>query len=123
MIVVAFFRDSAIFQYNDTFRHANGREAMRDEQGHFRLGQFVEALKDFVFSASVESGGRLVENKDLGIAEVSASESQLLPFATGQVDTALKTAAEHLFVPFCEARDDAVGKTLFGCATDAFAIV
>ena len=81
--MVAFLRNRAIFQYNDTFRHANGGEAMRDEEGHFRLRQFVEALKDFVFGASIESGGGLVENEDLGITQIGAAKSELLLFATG----------------------------------------
>src|SRR5260370_26698967 len=58
---------------------------MADQQGQAALGQLVETGVDAIFGLHVERGGRLIEDQDLAIAQVRASQRQLLPFAAGKL--------------------------------------
>ena len=55
--MVAILGDAAILEHNDAVGHAHGGKAMRNEQGHLAHGKFCEALKYFVFAASVQRCG------------------------------------------------------------------
>ncbi len=63
------------------------------------FGQFGKAEKDFVFRARIERGSGFVEDEQLGVAHIGAGQSDLLPFAAREVDTAVKTASDHLIEP------------------------
>src|SRR6185437_16867003 len=54
LLVGAFFYEAATLENHNAVRHADGGEAMRDEQRHFSFGQFGEALKDFELALGVE---------------------------------------------------------------------
>src|SRR6185437_40601 len=43
LLVCAFLNEAATFENHDAVSHADGGEAMRDEQRHFSFGQFGEA--------------------------------------------------------------------------------
>ena len=67
------------------------------------------ALKQRVFGFRVERGGRLVENQDLGIADVGAGEGDALPLSSGKVHAAFESPAEHLIETPGKAGDDGTG--------------
>ena len=56
-------------------------EAVRDQQGHLAFGQFGETFEHFVLGARIKRRRRLVQNQQLRIAQIGASERDLLPFA------------------------------------------
>ena len=85
---------------------------MGDQQSHFAGGEFGEALKDFKFTAGIERRGGLVEDQQLGIAQIGAREGHLLPFAAREIDAAFETPAEHLIVSAGELCNHALGKAL-----------
>ena len=85
---------------------------MRDEQGHLALGKFGETLEDFKFAAGVEGRGGFVEDEELGVAEVSTGERDLLPLASGKFDAAFETAAKHLVIATLQLVDNRIGKAL-----------
>ena len=64
----------------------------------FPVGQLGEALKNFVFAARIQRCGGFIENQQLRIAEIGSSQRHLLPFSAGEVDPAIKSPPQHLFV-------------------------
>jgi len=109
----------AVFDDQDAVGHADGAEAVADEDGGFALGEFLEALEDFVLGAGVEGGGGLVEDEELGVAHVGAAEGDFLPLAAAQVHAAVEAAANHLVVAPGQLGDDGVGEALLGGGFDA----
>lgn len=120
--VGALLGDAAIFEDEDAVGHADGGEAVADEDGHFVAGEFGEAFEDFEFGAGVEGGGGFVEDDELGVAHVGAAEGDFLPLAGGEVAAAGEAAAEHLVVLVGERVDDGVGEGLGGGVVDAVVV-
>ena len=96
---------------------------MRDEECHLAFGEFGEALEDFEFAACVEGGGGLVEDEELGVAEVGAGECDLLPLSSGEFDAPFEAATEHLVVASGEFGDDGVGEAFLGGGFDVGLVV
>src|ERR1700676_3917100 len=94
LIVMTLLRNPAILENQDAIGHTHGRQAVRDQQRHLAFGEFGEALEYFVLGARVERGGRLVQDEQLRVAEIGASQRQALPFATGQIHAALEVRAQ-----------------------------
>ena len=75
--------DFAVPQHDDPIGHAHRGESVRNQYRHSTRDELGKAQKDFVLGACVECRGGLVENQDLGVANVGAGECDLLPFASG----------------------------------------
>ena len=119
LLVGANLHELAVFDDQDAVGHADGAEAVADEDGGFAQGQLLEALEDFVLGAGIEGGGGLVEDEELGVAHVSAAEGDFLPLAAAQIHAAVEAAANHLVVAAGQLGDDAVGQALVGGGFDA----
>src|SRR5690606_29940741 len=110
--VAAVLDDAAVLEHEDAVGHANGAEAVADEDGHAAGGQLAESLEHLVLCAGVESCGWFIEDEDLRVAHVGARERDLLPFAAGKVGAAIESAAEHVVEAALESFDDAEGEAL-----------
>src|SRR5215469_966555 len=121
--MVALFGDAAVFQDHDAVGHSYRREAVRNQQREFVLGQLCKLLKYLLFGLRVERGGGFIENENLRVAQVGARQSDLLPLATGEVDAAIKTPSEHLFIAGFEFSHHIVGFALAGRSDDLPQIV
>lgn len=119
----ALLEDGAVFEDEDAVGHADGGEAVGDEDGHAVAGEFGETEEDVVFGAGVEGGGGLVEDDELGVAHVGAGEGDFLPLAGGEVGAAVEAPAEHVVVAAGELGGDGVGEGFFGGVTDAGEVV
>ena len=82
---------------------------MRNQQRHLAFGEFGEALEHFVLRSRVQRRGRLVQNQYLGIAQVRAGERDLLPLSARQINAALKSTAQNLFVALGKLADNLFG--------------
>src|SRR2546430_3195994 len=69
---------------------------MRDQYRHAPLRQLRKPQEHLVFGASIEGGGRLIENKDLRVTLIRARQRHLLPFAAGKLHAVIEAAAQHL---------------------------
>src|SRR5271155_392045 len=65
----------------------------------------------------------LVQDQDLSIAQMGASKSHFLPFATGEINSPFKTAAEGLIVALGQPADNFFGEALIGRGADAELVV
>jgi hypothetical protein len=65
----------------------------------------------------VEGGGGLVEDEQLGVAQIGAGEGDLLPLAAGELDAALEAAAEHLVVAVFASLATTVSARLLSAAS------
>ena len=54
------------------------------------VGEFGEPLKHLILASRIQRGGGFVKNQQLRIAQVGASQRQLLPFAAGKIDATFK---------------------------------
>src|SRR4051794_4621438 len=81
LVMAALFNYAPALEDNYPVRHSNGREAMRDQKGHFALRQFCEALKHLVLGTGVECSRRLIQDKELRVPQVRSCQCQLLPLA------------------------------------------
>ncbi len=79
--MTALLDHAPLVQNQDPVGHADCGKPVGNEDGRAALGEFREALKDFVLGAGVEAGCGLVENQNLGIAHVRAPQGDLLPLA------------------------------------------
>ena len=71
-VVVTFFSDGAIFEYDDALSHSNSGEAMGNEERHLAFSELVKTFEHFVLGAGIQSGSWLVEYQDLGVPQVSS---------------------------------------------------
>src|SRR5256714_7321909 len=69
---------------------------MRDQYRHAPLRQLRKPQEHLVFGASIEGGGRLIENKDLRVTHIRARQRHLLPFAAGKLHAVVEAASQHL---------------------------
>ena len=116
--MVALFRDSSVFENDDPVRHAHSGEPVRNQQSHLAFGQFGEPLENFVFGARVQRSRGFVQNQQLRIAKISASQRYFLPFAAGKIEPAFEAAAQQLVVAFRQSPDNRIGQTLLRGATN-----
>src|SRR3982074_814163 len=110
--MIPFLNKAAAREYYDAICHTDCREAVGDQQSHLSFGQLGKALKHFELTARVQSRSRLVQNKQLRVAEIGAGERHLLPLPTGELASSPKTAAEHLIVAAGQLAYDGVGEAL-----------
>src|ERR1700755_625120 len=68
VFVRAFFDDVAGVEHEYAVGHADGGEAVRDDERHAPAHEVCEASEDFELGARVERGGRLVEYQNLRVA-------------------------------------------------------
>ena len=118
LLVGAVLHPFAVPEHENAVGHAHRREAVRDQHRHLAGGQLREPEKNLVLRTSVERRGGLIENQQLRVAQVGASQRHLLPFAARQVHAALEASAEHLVVAPRQARGHAVGKAPFRRVSD-----
>src|SRR5260370_15411530 len=97
-IMVSVFRDASVLEHYNSIRHPHGRESVRNEQGHLPGSQLGKPLKDFILAARVEGRSRLIQDQYLRIPQIGACERDFLPFATREIDAAVKAPAQHLIV-------------------------
>src|SRR5256714_8608449 len=69
---------------------------MRDQYRHAPLRQLRKPQEHLVFGASIEGGGRLIENKDGRVTHIRARQRHLLPFAAGKRHAVVEAASQHL---------------------------
>src|ERR1700729_1128476 len=112
--MVSVFGNAAVFENDNSVRHAHSREAMGNKQCHFSRSQLGKSLEDLEFAASVERGGRFIENQYLRVAQIGARQRYFLPFAARKIDSALKPAPQHLVVPASKPPDHFVRHALSG---------
>src|SRR6185312_12460073 len=112
LVMTPLLDDPAAIEDDDAIGHAHGGKPMRNQKSHFAFRQIAEPFENFVFSLCVERSGRLVQNKNLRIAEISTGERKALPLAAGQVDSAFKPAAQHLIVSVGWLVNDEIGQAL-----------
>ena len=62
------------------------------------LGQFSEAAENLKFAAGIERGSGFVENQQLRVAQVGASQGNFLPFSAGKIHAPVEAAPQHLFI-------------------------
>ena len=81
----ALLDDGTGLHYQNQVRIHNGGEAMRDDKAGPALHKRFHRMDNSLLRAGVNAGGRLVQNKDLGIAEDYASDGKQLPLALADV--------------------------------------
>lgn len=96
---------------------------MRDQNRGLPSAEIPEPLKDLIFRASVESGGRLIQDEHLGIPHVSPRNGDLLPFAPGEIRPLLKPLAERLVIAAGQPLDDAISEAALRRLLDPAAII
>ena len=71
-----------------------------------------EALEHVVLGARIQCGGRLVQNQELGVAQVGARQRDLLPFPAGKLHAAFEAPSKLLPVTERQPLDHPVGLAL-----------
>src|SRR5207249_7892576 len=94
LVVRAELEQTRALEHDDEVGHADGRESMRHEDGHVASVTVSpcgggKTLKQRVFSLSIERCRGLVQHQDQwSVAHESARESEFLPLAERDLDTA-----------------------------------
>src|SRR5215510_6644946 len=96
LIVRPVLDDRAVLEHDYAIGLAYGGEAMRYVDCHSSVDQLLEPLEDLIFGSRVKRRSRLVQNKQLSVPHIGASEPYFLPLASRQIDAALKAPAQHL---------------------------
>ena len=115
--------DFSAVEHEDTVGHPHRRKPVRDQDRHAAAGKIGEALEHLIFRARIERRRGFVQNQELGIAHVRASQSELLPLAAGEIGTAFKTPAEHLIVAARQTPDDCIGEALIRGLVDTRLVI
>jgi len=93
---------------DDPVGKAGGGEPVGDVYRSLPLGQAMEAMKNFVFCARVERGGRLVEQHDGRVSDQRPCQSDALALAAGgnhsvlvkqPVDMGIQSARKRIHKP------------------------
>ena len=79
LIVRPFFDHAALLDDEDAVGHAHRGEAMRNNDRHLLHDKVRKPEKYVVFGAGIERRRGLVENEDLGVADVGTGQRNLLP--------------------------------------------
>src|SRR3989344_6934132 len=107
--MVTLFYNSSLIKNQDAVGIADGGETVRDNDDSFILLQLLHPLEDFVLGLGVDGTGRLVQNQNRGVAVKCSGESQFLPLAAGQIDTAVKHLADRLVIFTRQISDKTIG--------------
>ena len=88
---------TAFFQNQNAIRHADGREAVRDQHGGAAHRRLFKPIEEFILSAGIEAGARFIQNEQPRIGAGQATgQGQLLPLSTGEVALAEMPAQQRL---------------------------
>ena len=71
--------DHSSMEKDDPIGEPGRAQPVRDEQDCFTFGQHEKAAVHLQLRKSVKGGCRFVQHEDVGVAEVSARDHQLLP--------------------------------------------
>src|SRR5580704_5210792 len=96
---------------------------MRNQQCHLSLGEFGKSLKDFVLRPGIQRRGRLVENENLRVPQISARQRDLLPLAARKIGAALEPATQQLVVAVWQLANYAFRQALLRRRTNAEGVV
>ena len=78
----ALFDNPAFIHHDDAVSLANGCQAVGDDDRGAAFHQMLKRILDQLLAFCVESAGRLVEQKDRGIAQQGAGDGDALPLPT-----------------------------------------
>ncbi len=106
---------AATLEPDDPVAVACGVQVVRDDEGGAPVGETPERLHDLGLGLAVETGQRLVEDDDGGIADRGAGDRDPLPLAAGQRGAAL---ADDGVVALREPLDELVSAGQPGGALD-----
>src|SRR4051812_2728121 len=82
--------DFAVVEHQNAIDQREQRRTVgRNDDGHFSLGQELQALEEFGLASYVEMRGRLVQEQHLGLADQHPRQSDRLLLAAGQAAPAL----------------------------------
>src|SRR5690606_20903245 len=100
--------DVTVAHHEDAVRHADTREAVRDQHSRTAATQLAETPEHFVLRTRIECGGGLVEDEELRVAHVSTRDRDLLPLAARQIHTRAEALADDLVVAVRQQRDHTI---------------
>src|SRR5215469_12887675 len=89
LFVSAHVADHAIFQYHNAIGAAHGRESMGDDENGSASHQVLQRGLYQGFRLTVESRGGLVKDKNGGVLEQGARDSNALALPSGEAKTTL----------------------------------
>src|SRR5215475_4748113 len=106
------FRDSSFLDDDDPVSHTHGGKAVRDENRHFSIREFLKAAEDFIFGFGVQGSSRLIQHQNLRVSHEGSGQSNFLPLPYGELVTAMKPAAKHGVVAIRQVFNNRVGAAL-----------
>src|SRR5438132_374758 len=77
--MIAILGNSAVFEHDNTIRHAHGGESVRNKKSSFAGRKIGKSLEDCVFAARIQRSSGFVKDEHLRVAEIRAIEEHL-PF-------------------------------------------
>ena len=114
-VVRAALDDLALVHDEDQVGVADGRQAMRDDEGRAAGEQLLQRCLDELLAARVDAGGGLVQDEDARVGEQSARDAEELALTLAEVAAAL---AECRRIAVREAQDEVVCVGRAGCCLD-----
>src|SRR5438445_11342237 len=83
--MIAILGNSAVFEHDNTIRHAHGGESVRNKKSSFGGRKIGKSLEDFVFAARIQRSSGFVRDEDLRVAEIRARQRNFLPLTSCEV--------------------------------------
>src|SRR5947208_16199808 len=77
-LMIAILGNSAVFEHDNTIRHAHGGESVRNKKSSFAGRKIGKSLEDCVFAARIQRSSGLVKDEHLRVAEIRERQSNFL---------------------------------------------